>query len=62
MPPVAFALLVAGGAAFTVAAFVYLLRWPDPAPATFGYHEVFHAIIIAGCACHFASVAVCVTR
>ena len=55
--PTTFALIVVGGAIFTVGAFIYLTRWPDPWPATFGYHEVFHLVIIAGCAAHFAAVA-----
>lgn len=52
----AFALLVAGGAWFTVGAAVYLFRWPDPSPQVFGYHEVFHVLIILGCVCHFAAI------
>jgi hemolysin III len=57
LEPIAFALLIAGGVCFTVGAVVYLLRRPDPVPAVFGYHEVFHALILAGCACHFVAVA-----
>lgn len=57
LTPAAFALLVAGGACFTVGACVYMARRPDPWPAIFGYHEVFHVFIIAGCACHFISLA-----
>lgn len=57
LDPVAFALLLAGGVWFTVGAVVYLVRWPDPVPTVFGYHEVFHLMIICGCACHFVSVA-----
>ncbi|MEO8706342.1 MAG: hemolysin III family protein [Kofleriaceae bacterium] len=50
-------MLVVGGAWFTVGAFVYLVRRPDPWPSVFGYHEVFHVMIILGCACHFVAVA-----
>jgi hemolysin III len=57
LDPVAFTLLVAGGVWFTVGAAVYALRRPDPWPTLFGYHEVFHALIIVGCVCHFAAVA-----
>jgi hemolysin III len=53
----AFLLVVAGGALFTAGALVYLLRWPDPWPDTFGYHEVFHALTIIAGACHFTAVA-----
>jgi hemolysin III len=57
LDPVAFALLVAGGVWFTVGAAVYAFRRPDPWPKVFGYHEVFHVLIILGCICHFAAVA-----
>jgi hemolysin III len=56
LDPVSFGLLMGGGASFTLGAVVYLTRRPDPAPAVFGYHEVFHLMIILGCACHFAGV------
>lgn len=54
------ALLAAGGICFTVGALVYALRRPDPVPAIFGYHEVFHALVIAGCALQFGAVCVLV--
>jgi hemolysin III len=56
LDPIAFALVIAGGALFTVGAVIYLLRWPDPWPRVFGYHEVFHVLIIMGCTCHFIAV------
>jgi hemolysin III len=49
-------LLVAGGLAYSAGAAVYALRRPDPAPATFGYHEVFHLLVIAGVATHFLAI------
>jgi hemolysin III len=45
------ALLVAGGIAYTVGAIVYARRRPDPFPDTFGYHEVFHALVLVALAC-----------
>ena len=33
------------------------MQRPDPAPAVFGYHEVFHLMTIAAAACHFAAIA-----
>jgi len=30
---------------------------PNPAPAVFGYHELFHALVIAAAACQYAAVA-----
>jgi hemolysin III-related protein len=43
-------LIVAGGLVYSAGAAVYALRRPDPAPAVFGYHEVFHLLVIAGVA------------
>ena len=57
--PTTFLFLVGGGAWFTVGAVIYALRWPDPWPRVFGYHEVFHVLIILGCAFHFVAVARC---
>jgi hemolysin III len=51
-------LLGAGGVLYTAGALVYVLRRPDPAPAVFGYHEVFHALVVAAASAHFAAVAV----
>jgi hemolysin III len=51
------ALLVAGGLLYSAGAVVYALRRPDPAPAIFGYHEIFHALVIAAATCHFVVVA-----
>jgi hemolysin III len=50
-------LLAAGGLAYTVGAIVYARRRPDPAPTVFGYHEIFHALVIAAAGAHFAAVA-----
>ena len=51
------ALLVAGGALYTVGAAVYAARRPDPWPRVFGSHEVFHALVLAAVACHWAVIA-----
>jgi hemolysin III len=48
-----FILLVAGGAAYTLGAIGLGLRWPDPFPAVFGYHEVWHTLVVAAVACHY---------
>jgi hemolysin III len=50
-------LLVAGGVAYTVGAVVYARRRPDPFPRTFGYHEIFHALVVIAVSCQFATVA-----
>jgi len=51
------ALVVAGGLLYTLGAIVYVVQRPDPVPAVFGYHEVFHLMTIAAAGCHFAAIA-----
>lgn len=51
-----FVLLLAGGVVYTLGAIVYATRRPDPAPDTFGYHEVFHACTILAATCHYVAV------
>ncbi len=50
-------LLGVGGLLYTLGAVVLGRRRPDPAPARFGYHEVWHSFTIVAGACHFALVA-----
>ena len=52
-----FGLLLAGGVAYTAGAVVYAVRRPDPLPAFFGYHEIFHALVIAAVAFQYSVVA-----
>ncbi len=46
--------LVAGGIAYTIGAVIYARQRPDPFPGRFGHHEIWHLLVIAGSACHFA--------
>jgi hemolysin III len=50
-------LLVTGGAFYTAGAIVYAIRKPNLWPRTFGFHEVFHALVIAAAAAHFIAMA-----
>jgi hemolysin III len=50
-------LLVAGGALYTLGAAVYATRRPNLWPRTFGFHEVFHALVIAAAIAHFVAIA-----
>jgi hemolysin III len=50
-------LIAAGGALDITGAVVYAVERPNPSPAVFGYHEIFHALVIAAAAAHFAAIA-----
>jgi len=49
-------LLVAGGLCYTVGALVYARKWPDPSPAWFGFHEIFHVATMGGFVCHYVAI------
>jgi hemolysin III len=53
----AVAMVAAGGALYTAGAVIYAARRPDPAPTVFGYHELFHALVIAAAGLQYAAVA-----
>jgi hemolysin III len=54
---VAALLVLVGGLCYTVGALIYARRKPDPFPTVFGYHELFHAFVIAAVAFQYAAVA-----
>jgi hemolysin III len=54
--PRPFVMLLAGGACYTVGAVVYATRRPDPFPQVFGFHEIFHLLVIAAAAFQFLAV------
>jgi hemolysin III len=62
LDPAAVALLGVGGLAYTAGAIVYARRRPDPLPAVFGYHELFHALTIVAVACQYVAIAFFVVR
>ncbi len=45
--------LLAGGVAYSVGAVGYALKWPLRDAKWFGFHEVFHVLILVGSFCHF---------
>jgi hemolysin III len=57
MGPTGTLLVAAGGLLYTAGAVVYATQRPNPNPRVFGYHEVFHALVIAAAAAHFAAIA-----
>ncbi|WP_373420896.1 MULTISPECIES: PAQR family membrane homeostasis protein TrhA [Streptomyces] len=54
-------LVIAGGLLYTAGAVVYGLKRPDPAPAWFGFHEVFHALTIAAFTAHYTAILLAAT-
>jgi hemolysin III len=55
--PFGLTLLGLGGVLYTLGAVVYALRRPDPAPTVFGYHEVFHILVIAAAVLQYTVIA-----
>jgi hemolysin III len=53
----AIAALLVSGALYTAGAVIYARERPNPRPGVFGYHEVFHALVLAAAAIHYAVVA-----
>ncbi len=56
LSPVQLILLVAGGLAYTFGSVVLGLNRPNPFPRIFGYHEVWHVLVIVACACHYVII------
>jgi hemolysin III len=48
--------LVFGAVCYALGAVVYARRWPNPKPAIFGYHELFHVMVIVAAAVHYAII------
>jgi hemolysin III len=44
--------ILAGGVLYTLGATVYARKRPDPFPRVFGFHELFHALVVAAVAVH----------
>jgi hemolysin III len=60
--PLPVALLVASGVIYSLGAAVYALKRPNPVPRVFGYHEVFHALVLVASVCLFAHVVTVLMR
>lgn len=56
LPPAALGLLVAGGLFYTAGAIMFALRKPALVPAVFGYHELWHGMVIGGSVCHYVLI------
>ena len=50
-------LVFVGGGLYTLGALAYATKRPNPAPAVFGYHEIFHLLVIGAAVVHFVAIA-----
>ena len=50
----------AGGVLYTAGAIVHAAHRPDPWPLVFGYHEIFHLLVIGAVVLHYCAIAFCV--
>jgi hemolysin III len=55
-------MIIAGGIWYTAGAVVYGRMRPNPFPAWFGFHEVFHACTVAGFTCHYIAISLITYR
>jgi hemolysin III len=58
----ALGLLFGGGAFYTAGAVAFGLRRPNPKPLVFGFHEVWHAMVISGSICHYVLILMILTK
>jgi hemolysin III len=50
-------LIAGGGALYATGAIIYAAQRPNPRPTVFGYHEIFHVLVVVAAAAHFTAVA-----
>jgi hemolysin III len=55
-------LIISGGLCYSVGAVIYGLKRPKLSEKYFGFHELFHALTIAGYLCHYVAIALTVSR
>jgi hemolysin III len=53
-------LVIVGGALYSIGALTYASAWPNPFPTTFGFHEVFHLLVVAAAAAQFVALSLVV--
>ncbi len=53
-------LVIVGGALYSVGALAYATAWPNLFPNTFGFHEIFHVLVVAAAASQFVALSLVV--
>jgi hemolysin III len=56
LPPAGVALIVASGVIYILGGIVYARQGPNPWPGWFGFHEVFHTLVVIACSAHVVAV------
>jgi hemolysin III len=56
LAPLDLVLIFGGGALYSFGAITYARRSPDPYPEVFGYHEIFHTLVLIAVGCHYAAI------
>ena len=49
-------LIAAGGLIYSIGAIGYGLKWPKLDPKTFGFHEMFHLLVVIAAILHFIAI------
>lgn len=58
--PVVLSLIIIGGVLYTLGGVVYAMKWPNPSPRWFGFHEIFHAFTVAAFVVHYIAISMAV--
>ncbi len=62
MPSASLILLLLGGLAYSAGAVFYMLKKPNPVPGLFGFHEIFHFLVLTGVFLHLPVVFLAVSH
>ena len=54
LPVRAVVLMSLGGVFYTLGGLIFILEKPNPIPGRFGFHEIWHILVILGAASHYA--------
>lgn len=55
-------LIMIGGLCYSVGAVVYGMKKPNPVPAVFGFHEIFHSLTVVAFLCHWVAILIIATH
>ena len=56
-----FWLILAGGGPYTYGTLAYARKKPNPWPRIFGYHEIFHIMVVVAAGLHYSAIHLVVT-